>query len=90
MYEVPAGLGFSPSPEGASGETNKVTSFQELDPGWLLCVRLCFGCRCQKPNSTSLIKSKRNIVGSRHQLQEEQSRDWGRDSHNQKPHVPLS
>ena len=40
MYGVCAGLAFGPSPGGASGETHKFTSFWELDPGWVLCVRL--------------------------------------------------
>lgn len=53
-----------------------MTAFRELDPGGSLWVSLCLGGRCQQPNFTSFIKSKRNIADSRHQLQEEQSRDW--------------
>ena len=62
MYGVCAGLASGPSPGGASGENHKVTSFWELDPGWVSCVRPCFGCQCQK------IKSKRNIAGPRYEL----------------------
>lgn len=70
MYGVCAGLAFGPSPGGASGETHKVMSFWELDPGCVLCVRL-FWLPVPETELGHLIKSKRNIAGSRYELSEE-------------------
>lgn len=47
------------------------------------------GCRCQKPNLTRVIKSKRNIAGSSHRIWKEPSGGCGKDATAETPGLSL-